>query len=202
MQLTDILSSEHRVIQQVIAALDAAADKVRAGEDVRPAFFLDAARFIRDFADGFHHAKEEQGLFEAMARNGMPVDGGPIGVMLHEHVRGRELTAGLRDAAQRWADGDPGMSEAVIGFAGAYAELLTNHIYMEDNIVFPMAASAIPAEERDTLLDTFEHKDREQAERSSSKASYVDLARALCNEMGIDPEAAPKRDAMPSCHAH
>ena len=36
MQATEILSSEHRVIERVIAALDAAADRLEAGEAVRP----------------------------------------------------------------------------------------------------------------------------------------------------------------------
>ena len=50
MQATEILSSEHRVIESVIAALDAAAQRLDAGEAVRPGFFLDATRFIRNFA--------------------------------------------------------------------------------------------------------------------------------------------------------
>ena len=37
MQATDILSSEHRVIERAIAALDAAADRLEAGQSVRRA---------------------------------------------------------------------------------------------------------------------------------------------------------------------
>lgn len=200
MQLTEILMAEHRVIKQVIAALDAAAEKVRAGDDVRPGFFLDAARFIRNYADGYHHAKEEGGLFDAMARYGMPVDGGPIGVMLHDHERGREYCAGLADAAERWAAGDPGMAEAVIGFADAYAQLLTRHIAMEDDFLFPMAATVIPLQERPSVMEVYGFKEREQA-KNGSKDSYVQLARALCLEMDVDPEARPTRIAEPACHA-
>ncbi len=200
MQSTEILSSEHRVIERVIAALDAAADRLEAGEAVRPDFFLDATRFIRNFADGYHHGKEEGVLFEAMARNGMPMADGPIGVMLYEHDRARELTAGLGDAAGRLAVGDRSVADTVVDYARAYGELLTQHIHKEDNILFPMAAHAIPLQDQDKVLDEFGRIEREQAEKGS-KASYLDLARALCNEMGVDTETAPRREVTLPCHA-
>ena len=53
MKATDILSSEHRVIERVIAALESASDRLEAGQPVRAGFFLDAADFIKGFADGF-----------------------------------------------------------------------------------------------------------------------------------------------------
>jgi hemerythrin-like domain-containing protein len=199
MQATDILSSEHRVIERVINALDAAADRLEAGKPVRPGFFLDAVRFIRDFADGYHHGKEEGVLFETMARNGMPLDDGPIGMMLYEHDRARELTSGLSGAADRLAAGDAGAADAVIDYARAYGALLTQHIYKEDNILFPMAARAIPPGDQDEVLDAFGRIEGEQAS-SGPKTFYLDLAQALCNEMGVDPDAPPMRQVTLPCH--
>ncbi len=200
MQATEILSSEHRVIERVIAALDAAADRLEAGEGVRPGFFVDATRFIRNFADGYHHGKEEEVLFATMARNGMPTDDGPIGVMLFEHDRARELTAGLGKAAERWAGGDRDVADTLADYARAYGELLTQHIYKEDNILFPMAAQAILPQEQDELLHEFGRIERAQAEKGS-KASYLELAGSLCAEMGVDAEAAPRRKVELPCHA-
>jgi hemerythrin-like domain-containing protein len=200
MKATEILSSEHRVIERVIAALDAAAGRLEAGEAVRPGFFVDATRFIRDFADGYHHGKEEGVLFEAMVRNGMPRDAGPIGVMRYEHSRARELTAGLGDAAARLAGGDRSAADTVADYARNYGELLTQHICKEDNILFPMAAQAIPPEEQDQVLDEFAGVEREQAAKGS-KASFLDLAQALCGEMGVDAATAPKREVTLPCHA-
>jgi hemerythrin-like domain-containing protein len=200
MELTDILSSEHRVIEQVLAALDAAADRIEAGQAVRPGFFIDAARFIRDFADGFHHGKEEGALFEAMGRNGMPMDNGPIGMMLYEHDRARELTTGLRTAAERWAAGDARMAHTVVDYARTYAQLLTQHIYKEDNILFPMAEQAIPSAQEGAILADYRRIEGEQALKGT-KASWLDLARALCAEVGVDPAAAPRRTVELPCHA-
>jgi hemerythrin-like domain-containing protein len=200
MQLTQILSSEHRVIETVIAALDVAADRIDAGEAVRPGFFADAVRFIADFADGFHHGKEEGALFAALTRYGMPANGGPVGVMLHEHGRARELTGGLRDAATRWAGGDPDAAAVVVDYARAYNALLTQHIFKEDNILFPMAARVIPPQDEAAILDEYGRLEREQADKGS-KASHLALALALCEEMGIDPDAAPRRAVELPCHA-
>jgi hemerythrin-like domain-containing protein len=200
MQATEILSSEHRVIERVIAALDAAADRLERGEAVRPGFFVDATRFIRNFADGYHHGKEEEVLFATMARNGMSTDDGPIGMMLFEHDRARELTAGLGKAAERWAGGDRDVADTLADYARAYGELLTQHIYKEDNILFPMAAQAILPQEQDEVLHEFGRIEREQSEKGS-KASYLDLADSLCAEMGVDAAGAPRRSVELPCHA-
>ena len=200
MQATDILSSEHRVIERAIAALDAAADRLEAGEPMRPGFFLDATRFIANFADGWHHGKEEGALFEAMARTGMAMDDGPVGMMMFEHDRARELTAGLRKATERWAAGDAAMADTIVDYARGYSELLTQHIYKEDNILFPMAAQVILPADQDALLDDFRRIERAQEERGS-KESYEELARALCEEAGVGPDAGPRRTVELPCHA-
>ena len=190
MQATEILSSEHRIIERVIAALETAAGRLDAGMPVRPGFFIDCARFIREFADGYHHAKEEDVLFAVMARNGMSTDAGPIGVMLYEHERGRELTRGLRQAAERLLAGDRDADAAVVDHARAYAELLTQHIHKEDVILFPMAAQIIVPGQQDEVLEAFARVEAERAEMAT-KASLLALADALGAEMRAVRQVSP-----------
>ena len=45
--------------------------------------------FIKNFADKYHHLKEEDVLFVEMEHHGMSRQSGPVGVMLHEHEQGR-----------------------------------------------------------------------------------------------------------------
>jgi len=45
---------------------------------------------VRFFADGLHHAKEEDLLFPALIRKGFSPEQGPVAVMLAEHVKGRD----------------------------------------------------------------------------------------------------------------
>ena len=68
MEATEILMAEHRVIERVSPTLEAGAARVDAGQPMRPGFFVDAADFIKGFADGCHHRKEEGVLFTAMGR--------------------------------------------------------------------------------------------------------------------------------------
>ncbi|RPJ01063.1 MAG: hypothetical protein EHM39_03845, partial [Chloroflexi bacterium] len=75
MKATEILMDEHRVIERVLTALESAARRVEAGQALRPDFFVDAADFIRGFADGCHHMKEEGVLFKTMEDYGVPVTG-------------------------------------------------------------------------------------------------------------------------------
>ena len=62
------------MIERVLLALETAAERVEQGQAVRPGFFLDGADFIKGFADGCHHHREEGVLFKEMAAAGMPQD--------------------------------------------------------------------------------------------------------------------------------
>ncbi len=143
MKAIETLMSEHRSIEQVIDALQAFTTAVRGGAEDRPelARFV---RFIREFADGHHHAKEEGVLFEAMVQAGFPRQAGPIGVMLHEHDLGRRqvaVLAALAEAAAPWTDVE---REQLAAAAGGYGELLRAHIQKEDSILYPMAEQRLP----------------------------------------------------------
>ena len=59
MKATDILMDEHRVIIRVLAALESMANRAAHDQSIRPGFFLDAAEFIKIFADGCHHRKKK-----------------------------------------------------------------------------------------------------------------------------------------------
>lgn len=98
MKATDILMDEHRVIERVLTSLETAAAQLEAGRPVRPGFFIQACDFVKGFADGCHHRKEEGVLFPAMIERGLPREVGPIAMMLSEHEQGRAYTRGLRAA--------------------------------------------------------------------------------------------------------
>lgn len=153
---------EHRVIERVLDALDAAVGRVEHGGDIHPSFFLDASDLIRGFADGCHHQKEEGVLFKAMAAAGMPEGTGPIAVMLAEHEQARAYAQGLRDAAQRVQAGDDRAVPQVIQNARGYVRLLREHILKEDGALFPMANSVIPATEHANVLAEFSRIEHEE----------------------------------------
>jgi hemerythrin-like domain-containing protein len=183
MKATDILMEEHRVIERVIGVLETGAERLEQGQPVRPELFVEAADFIKGFADGCHHMKEEGVLFKAMVANGMPVQGGPIGVMLYEHEQGRLYTRGMREAALKLAAGDTAARGDVVGNARGYAALLRQHIMKEDNILFPMANRVIPLEQQDQVFDDFERVEHEETGEGVHE-KYLALADKLSREVG------------------
>jgi len=183
MQATEILSSEHRVIERVITALETAAGRLDAGQTVRPGFFLDAADFIKGFADGCHHRKEEGVLFKAMSARGVPVQGGPIGVMLYEHEQGRAFTRGMRAAAERMQAGEADARADLLANVTGYAQLLRQHIQKEDHVLFPLADRVIPAAQHATLLADFETVEHEET-GAGVHEKYLALAEKLEQEVG------------------
>lgn len=145
MEAIEIMTSEHRTIEAVIGALEGFVEEVRGGlED--PAELARFVTFIRELADGHHHAKEEGQLFEAMVRAGFPREAGPVAVMLQEHELGRRHVAVLAALAERpgpWSAEDRAALEAA---AGGYGRLLRAHIQKEDGILYPMAQARLPEE--------------------------------------------------------
>jgi hemerythrin-like domain-containing protein len=182
MKATDILMGEHRVIERVLAALNTGATRLEQGQAIRPGFFIQATDFIKGFADGCHHRKEEGVLFKAMAAKGIPVQGGPIGVMLAEHEMGRTFTRALREAAQRLEAGDQSAKAAVVQNARGYTSLLKQHIQKEDTILFPMADRFIPPAEQDKVAEDFERVEHEET-GAGVHEKYLALAEALEDEM-------------------
>jgi hemerythrin-like domain-containing protein len=181
MKATEILMEEHRVIERVLTALQAGAQRLSEGEAIRPAFFINAALFIKNFADGCHHRKEEGVLFIAMSESGVPVQGGPIGVMLAEHEKGREFTHAMREAAEHLEKGDISAQYAVTQNALGYVALLRQHIYKEDNILFPMADRVIPPDRQEKVAEDFERVEHEETGEGVHE-KYLALAEVLEKE--------------------
>jgi len=181
MEATNILMDEHRVIERVLTSLQAAAQQLDKGRPIRIGFFLDAADFIKGFADGCHHLKEEGVLFPAMEAAGVPREGGPIGAMLADHEEGRRLTRGMRAEAEKVAAGETTARDQVVENALGYVALLRAHIWKEDNILFPMADRVILAAGQARLAADFERVEHEET-GAGVHEKYLALAEALERE--------------------
>ena len=181
MEPTKVLMEEHAVIKRALHSLEKAAYSLRAGRAVRAGYFLDAARFIREYADITHHNKEEGILFPAMEMAGIPSEMGPIGVMLAEHQEGRLLTTTMRLAAERLQAGDASAKNDVVQNAMGFVMLLRQHIEKEDGILYPMAVQAIHGSDYDRLVAAFDAAMRKEAE-GNVQEKYIALAESLERE--------------------
>ena len=162
MKATEILMEEHRVIERVLTSLEKAANRLSAGQEIPISFFLKAADFIKGFADGCHHKKEEGVLFVKLVANGMSKESGPVAVMLAEHEQGRQFTRAMREGAERLQRGDTTAIPRITQNALGYSALLRQHIQKEDRILFPMADRIIPVEQQAQITEAFERIEHEE----------------------------------------
>jgi hemerythrin-like domain-containing protein len=100
-------------------------------------FFID---FIHEFADRFHHAKEENILFRYLGTHGVLTHCNPVPQMMNEHEQARGFVRNMEKALRSKNLHD--LAESTQHYAG----LLKMHIYKEDNILYPMAEQGLSDE--------------------------------------------------------
>jgi hemerythrin-like domain-containing protein len=161
MKPTETLKNEHRAILLMLKVAESVSFKLEGGEDVPADDLARIVDFIRGFADKCHHAKEEDLLFPAMEKAGVPRQGGPIGVMLIEHTEGREYVGKMSEAAGKYAAGDKKAGLQFAENARGYAALLSQHIHKEDNILYPIADARLSPQSQAGLEKDFERVEEE-----------------------------------------
>jgi hemerythrin-like domain-containing protein len=137
-------------------------------------------KVIREFADGLHHAKEEQLLFPLMVQKGYSNETGPVAVMLHDHAEGRNYVKGMAENISLFKQGKSDAVKAIYSNMLGYADLLKNHIGKENNVLFRMADKAFTPAEQESLLLEFEKVENKQ-ESGRGKNDYVVMINTLAD---------------------
>ncbi len=170
--LTKILSEEHQNILKVINALLKECDVLESGEEIDRNFFEKAIDFIRNYADEFHHAKEEDILFVELNKNEEQMPCNPVEQMLYEHDLGRNFVKGLKEGVEE----DDKVK--VIENASGYAYLLQDHINKEDNILYPMADEALNQQAQKSILEKFKQAERKKFSKGT-KEKYLSIVKEV-----------------------
>tara|TARA_Y100000310_G_scaffold127274_1_gene126355 strand:+ start:27315 stop:27857 length:543 start_codon:yes stop_codon:yes gene_type:complete len=153
---TKILVDEHKNILKVVDVIEHECDLVESGKKLDKDFFIKAIYFIRNYADKFHHAKEEDILFKELLKDSVQerLHCNPIEQMLHEHEKGRNFVKLTETGVKK------GNSKKVIEDARNYINLIRDHIYKEDNILYPMSDEALDKKTQKDILDRFSKADK------------------------------------------
>lgn len=189
------LRHDHEIILRALAIAERLGRALRAGAPVDRAGLAWLVDFFRTFADRCHHGKEEQHLFPALERRGIPRDGGPIGTMLHEHEEGRRLLRAMGSAD------DAEVAAAIEG----YATLLRAHIAKENDVLFMLAEQVLAEPEQTALARSFEAVEQEVVgpgvhERLLEGLSRLEAAGAA-HETVLDVSDLPPRERHPRIFA-
>ena len=150
-----VLKNEHQTILRVLRVLESLVSRMESGENPESEALNRCVEFFRFFADACHHAKEEDLLFPVLESRGIPRDGGPIGVMLHEHTQARAFTKEMGEALANIENGSAAGKERFQSAARQYIGLLSNHIHKEDDVLYVMGDSVMTEEDQSSLCSQF-----------------------------------------------
>lgn len=110
---------------------------------------------IKNYADGFHHEKEEHLLFPLMEQKGFSTSQGPLAVMLNEHTQGRNYVKGMVEGIDLYKSGNQQVISTIHENMRGYILLLRSHIAKENNVLFRMADKVLTETEQQDLLKEF-----------------------------------------------
>ncbi|RNC71341.1 MAG: cation-binding protein [Desulfuromonadales bacterium] len=182
--ITQALVEEHRLILRMLALLERNAARTAKGTYTNYRFYEEAVDFIRSYADRFHHAKEEDVLFEALVTNGMPRENSPVAAMLMEHDRGRAYVRAMEEAARSARAGDTAQNAVIADNAQGYLTMLREHIDKEDTILYPLAERVIPETMRDAIIAGYGAAD------NRTPANFTETYRLLVERYEAEDVAA------------
>ena len=179
MNSINILVEEHNNIKKILKVIrKMCIDIVEDGEVNHQDFFA-IVDFIRNYADNYHHGKEEDMLFEYMSDQlSQDIGEGPVRGMFIEHDYGRSFVANLELAVKSHKEGNNESKVDIIANAIGYANLLQNHIHKEDNVIYKYASKHLDTETLERLdkeFSDFENK----YENLEKKKKYLNLIESL-----------------------
>ena len=173
MKSVDRLVAEHDIIERGLVALERAVSRIESGEPIPDDFTKWAPDFFAQFADKCHHAKEEDLFFPLLKERGIAEEGGPIGVMLHEHDVGRDCVRRMREASEA----DEFDSAMFATAAREFIPLLRQHIFKENNILFQMAGKVMSEADDANMDDQFTQVERERDLTGMHRRCDAEVAR-------------------------
>ncbi|MBI5488354.1 MAG: hemerythrin domain-containing protein [Deltaproteobacteria bacterium] len=151
----EVLVEEHRLITR---ASECVARMIGAAMPARRLKFLQAESvvdFIGSYADGWHHAKEEQELFPRVAARKPPWDVDHLADLGADHRRCRDCAREMRESFREGAHGDAEETQRFCRNAQEWIDLIRMHIYKEDRVVFPLVEQALTADDAHALEQAY-----------------------------------------------
>lgn len=156
MKPLETLRNEHGLIRQYLDQLEIAEKGMEEGKRPPRAFFDLAVRFAREFADEYHHIKEEHILFVQVAqKHGGSMDA-QTEALRHQHETGRDHIAAIGAALDGYEANSPIQTDQIREAIREYVPMLREHTHTEDHQYFPLAEKVLSEEEHALLQVEFD----------------------------------------------
>lgn len=171
MKAIEQLKNEHEGIKIVFRILRKMCDSLKSAQTLETGHFESILEFFQIFVDKCHHGKEEDLLFPAMIQAGIP-EQGPIEVMLSEHTTGRSHIKAISQAFTRFKSGDTAAAATIAHECEQYISLMVDHIYKENNILYPMGEKRFSQAVDEKLYQDFETLEEERIGQGKHEAFH------------------------------
>ena len=175
------LRKDHDLIEKVIAAMQTTVSLLKDGKKVPESILLPTIDFAKNFTNVCHHGKEEDTLFPALGKVGIPTNMGPIRMMIMEHETTKKIAEKIEEFAKTYLDvGDP--SNLIEGME-LYIEHVKAHLWKENNRLFMMVDARLQAYGKQVEEALQKTEDTKLAELGKTRNYYEKLVESLDNSL-------------------
>ena len=175
---TTSLRNDHKLIEKVLNALDVTVSLLNEGKQIPEQILIPTIDFIQNFTHVCHHTKEEEGLFPALGKTGMPTQMGPISRMILEHKITKQLADNIESSAKLYIQS--GTSDELIPSLQNYVNHVRDHLWKENNRLFMMADSR--------LIDVSKNVDEQLRKIEQNKLDELGKSRSEYEKLASDLE--------------
>ena len=201
MKSIDILKEEHIYIKMVLKAIRQQCLGIVEGRSVEPELFYQIIDFVRNYADKYHHKKEEDYLFDIMGTEmGEEIKNGAIMGMFVEHDYGRAYIYNLEIALRAYQAGNQDARVDIIANAIGYEQMLIRHIDKEDNAVYMFAEKNLSSKTLEHLDVEFEKIENDN-DNVKIRDKYISFAKGLEQRLNTArPDESGQGSPIPPTH--
>ncbi len=185
MNITQTLKDEHVLILKGLEFLRIARDKIESDQQPSKLFFQKAVSFFRNYADKFHHYKEEFLMFGFLAQKKEGQLDLEIGSLRHQHEIGRQFLTRLEKSINGYEMKNEIAITSLLENLASFISVLSRHIFKEDNLFFPMVEHELSLDEKTTLFEQFELEE-EKLNSKNSIRNNLELLKEMEKLIGMN----------------
>jgi len=162
--ISSIMLEEHENILAVVQSVEQNIEKLEDDFDLDKDYYFSVLQFLREYADGVHHAKEEDILFKVVADLELDKQDEEIKRLVHQHIISRDIFGRIEENIS-----NSNINKLIANFK-QYISMIRAHIKEEDELLFPLLEKSLNKASKELILTRFKEADAE-----INMVKYMDL---------------------------
>jgi hemerythrin-like domain-containing protein len=139
MDLFAQLGAEHALIHAVLEALDVFVQSIEEDSTENLHEMIRFVTFVRGYADGLHHEREETVLLPSLTLAGYALDSGPLAYIRDQHREEAQLLLEMEKSASARAPWDASAIARIAAAASSLSSFERKHMAKERELLFQTA---------------------------------------------------------------